>query len=160
MARKSRFAYVYDRLAMFGMTVVFIVGDLDECAKFLDSAPALRRFLARDAMKTPPGTALRKAAGEASMYPCDFSALTVQVDNVILIYAPEPLCLMTLVHETSHAANRVMDTIGSQCDELRAYLCGWLFDGLAADDRLVKRPQWAKAASDPAATKRKERRHG
>ncbi|MGN0844452.1 MAG: hypothetical protein ACI4QT_04435, partial [Kiritimatiellia bacterium] len=66
-----------------------------------------------------------------------YKAFTTHVEPVVIIYAPKPITLSTLVHEISHAVDFIFHITGCDDGELRAYLCQFLFVELAAKDKNI-----------------------
>lgn len=124
-------AYLCATVELFDIQVVLAVGDREECAKLI------RRDRAKDYTGPDIGEGFLvglKKIDEYSETRNGYSAVTLRVTPGIIIYAPKPITLGLLVHEISHAANMIMHIVGSECDELRAYLCRYLFDQLAVKD--------------------------
>lgn len=82
---------------------------------------------------------VKEEADENSKTCNGYLAFTAHVGPGIIIYAPEPITLATLIHEISHAVDCIFNITGVDDGELRAYLCGYLFTELAAkDDNIIK----------------------
>ena len=128
--------YICATIDIFEIQVLFLVGDFDECCKLVEENRA----------KTYTGPKvsddLRTAKERIDTDSKDWNgyrAFTTKAGPGIVIYAPKPITLSTLVHEISHAVDGILHITGADDEELRAYLCGYLFTELAAkDDNIIK----------------------
>lgn len=123
--------YICATIDIFSIQVMLLVGDFDECCKLVEENRAPE-------YKGPRITDGLRLAKEETDKDCKtrngYKAFTAHVEPGVIIYAPKPITLSTLVHEISHAVQYIFHITGCDDDELRAYLCGYLFTELAAKD--------------------------
>ena len=131
--------YICATVDVFGIQVMLLVGDFDECCKLVEENhhPEL------DGPKISDGLRLAKEEIDRNSNTRNgYNAFTAHVEPGVIIYAPKPITLSTLVHEISHAVQYILHITGCDDDELRAYLCGYLFTELAAkDDNMITAPK-------------------
>lgn len=128
--------YICATVDVFNIQVMLLVGDFDECCKLIEEnrspeykGPKMSDGLRRAKEETDKDSETRNS----------YLAFTAHVGPGIIIYAPGPITLATLVHEISHAVDCIFHITGADDGELRAYLCGYLFTELAAkDDNIIK----------------------
>lgn len=134
--------YICATVDVFNIQVMLLVGDFEECCKLIDE----NRHPDYSGPKVSDGLRFAK---ERTDKECEtrngYSAFTAHVEPGIIIYAPKPIPLATLVHEISHAVQYVLHITGCDDDELRAYLCGYLFTEFAAKDERIITPFPARA---------------
>lgn len=126
--------YICATVDVFNIQVMLLVGDFDECCKLIEEnrspeykGPKMSDGLRREKEETDKDSETRNG----------YLAFTAHVGPGIIIYAPKPIALATLVHEISHAVDYIFHITGADDDELRAYLCGYLFTELAAKDEKI-----------------------
>lgn len=123
-------------VAVFHIQVMLLVGDLEECLRLVERnrAPEYRGPKISDGIRTAKAQADTDAETRGG-----YNAFTAHVTPGVVIYAPKPVTLATLVHEISHAVDFILNITGCAADdgELRAYLCQHLFTELAVKDRRV-----------------------
>ena len=103
---------------------MLLVGDLEECCKLIEENSAKEY----NGPKISDGLRLGKDEADNDRKTRNgYNAFTIYVDPVVIIYAPKPITLSTLVHEISHAVDYIFHITGCDDGELRAYLCGYLF---------------------------------
>ena len=126
--------YICATVHVFNIQVMLLVGDFEECCKLVDenraqeySGPKLSGGLRLAKEEIDKGSETRNG----------YEAFTAHVEPGVIIYAPKPITLSTLVHEISHAVDYIFHITGCDDGELRAYLCGYLFTELAAKDDSV-----------------------
>ncbi len=129
--------YICTTIDMFNIQVMLLVGDFEESCKLVEE----NRAAEYKGPKISDG--LRRVKEEVDK-DCEtrngYNAFTAHVPPGIIIYAPEPIVLTTLVHEISHAVDCIFHITGCSDGELRAYLSGYLFTELAAKDRNIIHP--------------------
>lgn len=145
--------YTCATVDVFDIQVMLLVGDFEECCRLIEE----NRALEYNGPKISDGLRLAKESTDEDRKTRNgYKAFTAHVGPSVIIYAPEPITLSTLVHEISHAVQYILHITGCDDDELRAYLCGYLFTGLAAKDdsmiaasgRIVNRLQHVKTNGD------------
>lgn len=126
VAEKGTASYYCVTLDLFTIQVMLVVGDRDACAKLIDKY----RHPSYKGPRIGEGFLLGLGkVDEDSETRNGYRAVTIHVEPGIVIYAPVPIEIDVLVHEISHAAGMVLHIIGSDCDELRAYVCQYLYRG-------------------------------
>lgn len=127
--------YICATVDVFNIQVVLLVGDFEECCKLVDE----NRAPECNGPKISDGLRLAKEETDKDCKTRNgYKAFTAHVEPGVIIYAPEPITLSTLVHEISHAVQYIFHITGCDDDELRAYLCGYLFTELAVkDDNMI-----------------------
>lgn len=131
--------YICATVDVFNIQVVLLVGDFEECCKLVDE----NRPTEYNGPKISDGLRLAKEETDEDCKTRNgYEAFTAHVDPGVIIYAPKPITLSTLVHEISHAVQYIFHITGCDDDELRAYLCGYLFTWLAVkDDNMITAPK-------------------
>lgn len=126
--------YICANVDVLNIQVVLLVGDFDECCKLVDE----NRAPEYNGPKFSDGLRLAKEEidKDNDTRNC-YDAFTAHVEPSVIIYAPKPISLSMLVHEISHAVDYIFHITGCDDRELRAYLCGYLFNELAANDDSV-----------------------
>lgn len=123
--------YTCATVDVFDFQVVLLVGDFEECCKLVEE----NRATEYSGPKISDGLRLvKEEVDKDSKTRNGYKAFTTHVGTGVIIYAPEPITLSTLVHEISHAVQYILHITGCDDDELRAYLCGYLFTELAVKD--------------------------
>ncbi len=123
--------YICATVDVFNIQVLLLVGDFEECCKLVDE----NRAPEYDGPKISDGLRLAKESTDEDCKTRNgYKAFTTHVEPGVIIYAPKPITLSTLVHEISHAVQYIFHITGCDDDELRAYLCGYLFTELAVKD--------------------------
>lgn len=127
--------YICTIVNVFNIQVVLLVGDFEECCKLIEE----NRTQEYNGPKISDGLRLGKEEADNDRKTRNgYNAFTIYVDPVVIIYAPKPITISTLVHEISHAVDYIFHITGCDDGELRAYLCGYLFTELAAkDDNII-----------------------
>lgn len=131
---KPSACYVCATIDIFSIQVMLLVGDFEECCKLIEENRA------KDYAGPKISDELRLAKKKVDKYSetrNGYKAFTAHVNPGIIIYAPNPITLATLVHEISHAVDYIFRITGADDGELRAYLCGYLFTELAAKDEKI-----------------------
>lgn len=132
--RKPSALYICATVYLFKIQVVLLVGDFEECCKLVEK----NRAPEYNGPKISDGLRLAKEKTDKdSKTRNGYDAFTAHVDPVVIIYAPKPITISTLVHEISHAVDYIFHITGCDDGELRAYLCGYLFTQLAAKDNRI-----------------------
>ena len=116
---------------VFNIQVMLLVGDFEECCKLVEEnrAPEYNGPKISDELWL-----VKESTDEDRKTRNGYMAFTAHVGPSVIIYAPKPITLSTLVHEISHAVQFILHITGCDDDELRAYLCGYLFTELAVKD--------------------------
>lgn len=126
--------YICATVDVFSIQVMFLVGDFEECCKLIEK----NRSPEYKGPKMSDGLRRAKEETDKNSKTCNgYLAFTAHVGPGIIIYAPNPITLATLVHEISHAVDYIFHITGADDGELRAYLCGYLFTELAAKDEKI-----------------------
>ncbi len=126
--------YICATVDVFNIQVVLLVGDFDECCKLIEE----NRSPKYNGPKISDGLRLAKENVDKDCKTRNgYKAFTAHVEPGVIIYAPKPITLSTLVHEISHAVDCIFHITGADDEELRAYLCGYLFTELAAKDEKI-----------------------
>ena len=114
--------YLCAAIGLFDVQVILCTGDRDECAKLINRnrSPEYRGPKVGDAFLE----GVDKADG-------DYVACTFFAKPLVFIYAPKPITLATLVHETSHAVDLIEEMIGFRDGETRAWCMEKVFAQLA-----------------------------
>lgn len=136
-AIKGFASYCCATIDLFDIQVMFIVGDRRACARLIDRnrSPSYKGPKIGDGF-----LAELEHVDKYSETRNGFKAVTIHVGPGIIIYAPVPIGLDVLVHEISHAADIILHIIGSNCDELRAYICQYLYrDFSSVGDDMITR---------------------
>ena len=132
--KKPSAYYICATVDVFNIQVMLLVGDFDECCKLVEE----NRSPGYKGPKITDGLRLVKEETDKDCKTRNgYKAFTTHVEPGIIIYAPKPITLATLVHEISHAVDYIFHITGADDDELRAYLCGYLFTELAAKDAKI-----------------------
>ena len=127
--KQSSAYYICATVDVFNIQVVLLVGDFDECCKLVDENCAQ----GYSGPKISDGLLLAKEETDKDRDTRNgYSAFTTHVEPFVIIYAPKPITLSTLVHEISHAVDYIFHITCCDDGELRAYLCGYLFNQLSA----------------------------
>ena len=137
-AKKGFASYRCATIDLFDIQVMFIVGDRHACARLIDRnrSPSYKGPKIGDGF-----LAELEHVDKYSETRNGFKAVTIHVEPGIIIYAPVPIGLDVLVHEISHAADIILHIIGSNCDELKAYICQYLYrDFSSVGDNMITRP--------------------
>lgn len=131
--------YICATVDVFDIQVMLLVGDFEECCRLIEE----NRALEYNGPKISDGLRLAKEEIDRNSNTRNgYNAFTAHVEPGVIIYAPKPITLSTLVHEISHAVQYILHITGCDDDELRAYLCGYLFTELAAkDDNMITAPK-------------------
>ena len=123
--------YICATVDVFDIQVMLLVGDFEECCKLVEE----NRAPEYNGPKISDGLRLAKEETDKdSKTRNGYKAFTTHVEPGVIIYAPKPITLSTLVHEISHAVDYIFHITGCDDGELRAYLCGYLFTELSAKD--------------------------
>lgn len=134
--KKPDAEYLCATVDLFQTQVILCIGDRDECAKLIDSnkSPSYSGPKIGDGFRTAIEEAEKKCI-------CPAIAYTFYVQPVVIIYAPKPITLSTLVHEISHAVDYIEDITGCDDGETRARLADFLFTNLAVKhDKVIVKP--------------------
>ena len=126
--------YICATVDVFDIQVMLLVGDFNECCKLIEEnrSPKYKGPKVSDGLRCA-----KEEVDKCSKTRNGYKAFTAHVDPGIIIYAPNPITLATLVHEISHAVNYIFHITGADDGELRAYLCGYLFTELAAKEEKI-----------------------
>lgn len=135
--------YICATVDLFNIQVMLLVGDFDECCKLIEEnrSPEYRGPKITDGLRLA-----KDKTDEDCKTRNGYNAFTAYVQPSVIIYAPKPITLATLVHEISHAVDYIFHITECNDDELRAYLCGYLFTELAAKDKRIITPPSGNSA--------------
>ena len=130
--KKPYAEYLCATVELFDVQVLLCVGDKRECAKLVD------RNRSPDYKGPKVGGAFLEGVDGTTG---DYVACTFFAKPLIFIYAPKPITLSTLVHETSHAVDLIEETVGFRDGETRAWCMEKVFAQLA--------PRYCKSVAKP-----------